>query len=68
MKTRIYLDYVQDILDSIRDIEDFVKGMRFEEFKADPKTVNAVVRSIEVIGEASKDRSHTVGIFAHPEH
>ncbi len=54
MKKRIYLDYVQDILDSIRDIEIFVKGMRFEEFKNDRKTVNAVVRSIEVIGEASK--------------
>lgn len=54
MKKRIYLDYVQDILDSVRDIESFVKGMRFEEFKSDRKTINAVVRSIEVIGEASK--------------
>lgn len=54
MKDRIYLDYVQDIIDSIRDIEDFVKGMKFEEFKKDRKTINAVVRSIEVIGEASK--------------
>jgi uncharacterized protein with HEPN domain len=51
---RIYLDYVQDILDSIRDIESFIKGMTFEEFKKDRKTINAVVRSIEVIGEASK--------------
>lgn len=51
---RIYLDYVQDILDSIRDIESFIKEMTFEEFKKDRKTINAVVRSIEVIGEASK--------------
>ena len=51
---RIYLDYIQDILDSIRDIESFIKGMTFEEFKKDRKTINAVVRSIEVIGEASK--------------
>ncbi|HDT13571.1 MAG TPA: DUF86 domain-containing protein [Candidatus Aminicenantes bacterium] len=28
--------------------------MEFEEFKKDRKTINAVVRSIEVIGEASK--------------
>jgi len=54
LRNRIYLDYVQDILDSIRDIESFVKGVRFEEFKKDRKTINAVVRSIEVIGEASK--------------
>lgn len=54
MKSRIYLDYVQDIVDSIRDIENFVRGMEFEEFKKDRKTINAVVRSVEVIGEASK--------------
>ena len=54
MKNRIYLDYVEDIIDSIRDIESFIKGMTLEEFKADRKTINAVVRSIEVIGEASK--------------
>ena len=54
MRNRIYLDYVQDIIDSIRDVESFIKGMSFEEFKKDRKTINAVVRSIEVIGEASK--------------
>ena len=53
--SRIYLDYIQDILDSIRDIESFIKGLTFEDFKKDRKTVNAVVRSIEVIGEASKN-------------
>jgi len=52
---RIYLDYIQDILDSIRDIESFIKGMTFEDFKKDRKTINAVVRSVEVIGEASKN-------------
>lgn len=60
MKNRIYLDYVQDILDSIRDIESFVKGMSFEEFKKDRKTINAVVRSVEVIGEASKKIPPTI--------
>jgi uncharacterized protein with HEPN domain len=54
LKNRIYLDYIQDILDSIRDIESFIKGMTFEEFERDRKTINAVVRSIEVIGEAAK--------------
>ncbi len=41
MKNRVYLDYVQDILDSIRDIESFIKNMEFKEFKKDRKTVNA---------------------------
>lgn len=54
MKKRDYRDYIQDILDAIGDIESFVKGMEFNEFTRDRKTVNAVVRSIEIIGEATK--------------
>jgi uncharacterized protein with HEPN domain len=46
MKKRNYQDYLKDILDSINDIE---------EFKKDKKTINAVVRSIEVMGEATKN-------------
>jgi len=54
MRKRDYRDYIRDILESINDIESFIKGMSFEEFKRDRKTINAVVRSIEVIGEATK--------------
>ena len=54
MKRRDYRDYLKDILDSINDIESFIRGMSFEEFKRDKKTTYAVVRSIEVIGEATK--------------
>ena len=54
MKRRDYRDYIKDILDSINDIESFIRGMSFEDFKRDRKTINAVVRSIEVIGEATK--------------
>jgi len=54
MVIRIYIDYIQDILDSINDIEDFINGMGFDDFRNDRKTINAVVRSIEIIGEASK--------------
>lgn len=53
MKRRDYRDYLQDILDSINDIESFVDKMSFEEFRTDKKTTNAVVRSIEIIGEAA---------------
>ena len=55
MKKRNYQDYLKDILDSINDIEDFIRNMSFKEFKKDKKTINAVVRSIEVMGEATKN-------------
>ncbi len=39
MKKRDYGDFVQDILDSINDIGNFIEGMDFEEFIKDKKTV-----------------------------
>lgn len=54
MKGRDYGDYLQDILNSISEIEEFTTGMDLECFKKDRKTVNAVVRSLEVMGEAAK--------------
>ena len=47
-------DYLRDILTAVDQVETFIGSMGFEEFVKDAKTVNAVVRSIEVIGEASK--------------
>jgi len=55
MKNKDYRDYFQDILDSVNEIDAFVKGMTFADFTKDKKTINAVVRSIEVIGEAAKN-------------
>jgi uncharacterized protein with HEPN domain len=60
MKSRDYRDYLQDILDAVNDIESFVDGMTYEEFIKDRKTLNAVVRSIEIIGEASKNLPETL--------
>ncbi len=54
MVERDYRDYLQDIIDSINDIGNFIEGMTFDDFKKDRKTSNAVIRSIEVIGEATK--------------
>jgi uncharacterized protein with HEPN domain len=54
MKKRDYTDYVEDIVTAIADIEQFVGGMGFEEFSKDKKTVFAVVRAIEIIGEAAR--------------
>lgn len=60
MKKKDYRDYLQDILDSINDTDDFVKGMSFDDFLKDKKSVNAVIRSIEVIGEAAKKIPHSL--------
>lgn len=54
MKKRELGDYIQDILEALGEVEDFTTGMQFEDFVEDKKTVNAVVRSLEVIGEATK--------------
>jgi len=44
--------YLADIVDSGNAITEFVKGLSFEEFCKDRKTLSAVIREFEVIGEA----------------
>jgi uncharacterized protein with HEPN domain len=51
---RTILDYLEDISVAISDIGSFVQGMSADGFMADKKTVNAVVRSLEIIGEATR--------------
>ncbi len=46
--------YITDIRSSIAAIERYVENMSFEDFSADRKTVDAVLRNLEVIGEAVK--------------
>jgi len=48
-----YNAYLNHILDSIKLIEDYTKGMSFKEFNHDTKTQDAVIRNFEIIGEAS---------------
>jgi uncharacterized protein with HEPN domain len=47
-------DYLNDIIIAITDIEEFTHGMSYELFAGDKKTINAVIRSLEVLGEATK--------------
>lgn len=51
---RDYSLYLKDILDSIDKIESFTKDMSFEGFVEDEKTSSAVIKKLEVMGEASK--------------
>ena len=49
---RVYLDYIRDMLENAEKALLFVEGMKFEEFAEDEKTIYAVIRAIEIIGEA----------------
>jgi uncharacterized protein with HEPN domain len=52
MSERHLLLLLKDMLESIRLIETYVNGMDFDAFLADRRTIDAVVRNIEIIGEA----------------
>ena len=52
--THEYTDYLQDILYAVERAESFTEGMDFAAFEADEKTAFAVVRALEIVGEAAK--------------
>ena len=52
---RDYNLYLQDIFECCENAVGYVSGMTFEEFAADRKTVDAVARNLEIIGEAVKN-------------
>ena len=52
---RDYRLYLQDIFTAMGTAQSFVEGMDFETFVADVKTVSAVIRQLEIIGEATKN-------------
>lgn len=51
---------LKDILTALERIDSYTKGMSFEAFVADDKTVNAVIYNFLVIGEAVKLLPQTV--------
>jgi uncharacterized protein with HEPN domain len=48
-------DYIQDIVESMNKAIKFVESMTYEDFAQDDKTIFAVIRALEVIGEATKN-------------
>jgi len=57
MSRRRDQDYLSDIQEAIARILMYIEGMTFEQFLKDSKTQDAVVRNLEVIGEATKNLS-----------
>ncbi len=53
-KSRDVSDYINDILNSISDIREFTADLDYIDFHNDKKTVYAVIRCLEIIGEAVK--------------
>ena len=54
------LAFIEHILDSISAIEEFSGNINKKEFSADRLRQSAIVREIEIIGEAAKNVSETV--------
>ena len=49
--------FIEHILENIKDIELFLKGVSKQDFLKNKEKQNAVVRSLEIIGEAAKNIS-----------
>ena len=43
--------YIDDILEAIRKIEKYTEGLTIEDFLRDDKSIDAVIRNFEIIGE-----------------
>ena len=49
--------YLEHILKAIKIIEEFIGGMDYSSFQKDRRTIDAVIRNLEIIGEASNNLS-----------
>lgn len=58
--------YLSDIKNAIESINNFTNEMNFEKFCEDDRTFSAVIRKIEIIGEAAKSLSSEI-IESNPE-
>ena len=57
MSNRTDKDFLYDIQESIRRIKAYTHEMTYKEFLADTRTQDAVIRNLEIIGEATKKLS-----------
>lgn len=52
--------YLDDIQIAMERIAEYIDGYDFDRFKKDYKTVDAVIRNFEIIGEASKNLDEVI--------
>ena len=53
-KEREVVDYLDDVLMAMEKAEAFTFRMSYDDFRNDDKTIFALIRAIEIIGEAVK--------------
>lgn len=58
MSKRLEIVYLQDILDAAVNISNFAKGKSFVDFESDIMLHSAIIRQLEIIGEATKNLSN----------
>ncbi|MBI2854960.1 MAG: DUF86 domain-containing protein [Chloroflexi bacterium] len=54
MRPRDWRIRLEDILEAINRVTTYTEGMSYQQFCRDTKTVDAVVRNLEIIGEAAR--------------
>jgi uncharacterized protein with HEPN domain len=57
MSSRADRDLLGDIQEAVRRARSYTEGHSYEQFLADTKTQDAVIRSLEILGEATKKLS-----------
>ena len=57
MSKRTDQEFLSDIREALHRITTYVAGMAYESFVADDKTQDAVIRNLEILGEATKNLS-----------
>ncbi len=55
MSRKTYRLFLEDIIESMAKIQQYTHGMSYETFIANNMVVDAVIRNLEIIGEASKN-------------
>ena len=60
MSRREDSERLKDIREAIQRVESYVSGLSYEDFLDDTKTQDAVIRNIEIMGEAAKGVSEAV--------
>lgn len=66
MQPRNWKMRISDILQCIAKIRRFTKGYTFDEFQSDEKTIDSVLRNLEIIGEAARHVPSNIKM-QHPE-
>lgn len=60
MSKRGDMELLSDILEAIKRIDSYLADLTYKRFVHDTKTQDAIIRNLEVIGEAAKNLSATL--------